>query len=179
MLVGEQPGDVEDIQGRPFVGPAGRLLRDLLDDLGLSRSPVYLTNAVKHFSFVERGKRRLHKKPTTGEVMACRPWILEELTIVRPRVVVALGATAALTLFGRQASVTRDRGKRLALSDEMQALVGTGLVTYHPSAALRAPSPEQRKQVRDWLRADLELAARLCSGDRHANDSTMAPPNAD
>jgi uracil-DNA glycosylase family 4 len=139
----------------------------------LPRAQLYLTNAVKHFSFVERGKRRLHKKPTTGEVMACRPWILQEIAIVRPRVLLALGATAALALFGRSASVTRDRGRALDLPADLHGLVRAGLVTYHPSAALRAPTPERRHQLKDWLRADLRAAARLCddrrgdSVDRH------------
>jgi DNA polymerase len=161
MLVGEQPGDKEDRQGRPFVGPAGALLHTILAELDLGAG-IYITNAVKHFSFVERGKARLHKKPERSEVVACRPWLFREVELIRPQVVVALGATAAFSLFGAAVTVMRDRGRPLALAaTERGQFTGAGLVTFHPSAILRAPTPERRHELRQMLRADLQTAARL------------------
>lgn len=132
MLVGEQPGDQEDLQGRPFVGPAGRVLAAALDKIGIAREAVYVTNAVKHFKYVPRGKKRIHKRPDRGEIVACRFWLDLERAFVRPRVIVALGATAAQSLLGRAVTISTMRGEPIALGD------GTTLfVTIHPSYLLR------------------------------------------
>jgi uracil-DNA glycosylase len=154
MMVGEQPGDLEDRSGHPFVGPAGKLLDASLVEAGIDRATVYVTNSVKHFKFVpiERG-RRLHKKPNTAEVRACNPWLQEEIRVVKPRVIVALGATAAQALLGKQFRVTRDRGRPIA-SQLAEAIVAT----VHPSAILRAPS-ESREEARREFIADLERVA--------------------
>jgi uracil-DNA glycosylase family protein len=155
MLVGEQPGDQEDRQGHPFVGPAGQLLDAALAQAGIERDRVYITNAVKHFKFVviERG-RRLHKKPSVGEVRACHPWLQEEIRLLKPRVIVALGATAAQALLGKQFRVTQDRGK-LIRSDLASAVVAT----VHPSAVLRAPG-DAREEARREFFADLKAVAK-------------------
>jgi uracil-DNA glycosylase len=154
VLVGEQPGDVEDRKGRPFVGPAGRLLRELLAEAGLAEETVYLTNAVKHFKWRPSGKRRIHDKPSWSEIRACGHWLGLELASVRPALVVCLGATAAQALLGRDARVGRLRGTRL----ELEGGVPT-LVTMHPSAVLRADG--DRELRRSELVADLELAREL------------------
>lgn len=154
MLVGEQPGDVEDELGRPFAGPAGRLLRTLLEEAGLGKRELYLTNAVKHFKWRPQGKRRIHDKPTWSEVDACGHWLTLELAAVRPRLVACLGATAAGALFGRSARVGKLRGRPLELADGTPALV-----TIHPSAVLRGG--ERRAELRAGLLADLELARDL------------------
>ena len=161
MFVGEQPGDQEDRQGHPFVGPAGKLLDAGLAQAGIERSRVYLTNAVKHFKFVliERG-RRLHKKPSPGEVHACKPWLLEELRLVQPRVIVALGATAAQALLGNDFRVTGHRGK-LVPSQLAEAV----FATVHPSAVLRAPAGS-REQAKEEFFADLNAVAKYL--ERHA-----------
>jgi uracil-DNA glycosylase len=151
MFVGEQPGDVEDLEGRPFVGPAGRLLRELLEEVGIRDESVYVTNAVKHFKWRPAGKRRLHDKPDWGEVQACKHWLVLELAAVKPKLVVCLGATAAQSLFGRSARVGKLRGQLLELETG-----GPALVTIHPSAVLRAG--DERKERRAELRADLALA---------------------
>jgi uracil-DNA glycosylase family protein len=155
MLVGEQPGDQEDRQGHPFVGPAGRLLDTALEQAGIDRSRVYVTNSVKHFKFVqiERG-RRLHKKPSAPEVRACNPWLQEEIRLVKPRVIVALGATAAQALLGKQFRVTQHRGKPVR-SELAPAIVAT----VHPSAVLRAPD-DAREQARHEFFADLKSVAK-------------------
>jgi DNA polymerase len=153
MLVGEQPGDVEDRQGEPFVGPAGRLLERALAAAGTSREQVYLTNAVKHFSWEERGKARIHKKPRPAESRACRPWLIGEIALLAPRVLVALGATAAQSLLGSTVRVLRDRGKPIA-----SQLAPTVYVTVHPSALLREPDEAARHAAFDALVADLRLA---------------------
>jgi uracil-DNA glycosylase len=155
MLVGEQPGDQEDRVGRPFVGPAGRLLDAALEHAGIERSRVYLTNAVKHFKFVviERG-RRLHKKPTAAEVRACNPWLQEEIRLIKPRVIVALGATAAQALLGKQFRVTQNRGKPIR-SELAEAIVAT----VHPSSVLRAPD-DAKEQARREFFADLKVVAK-------------------
>lgn len=132
LFVGEQPGDKEDLAGRPFVGPAGRLLDRCLEEAGVDRDLCYVTNAVKHFKFTPRGKRRIHSKPNTGEVQACAWWLAAELRLVRPKLTVALGATGLYSLLGRQAKVTRDRGTILQSPDGLPVLV-----TIHPSALLR------------------------------------------
>jgi uracil-DNA glycosylase len=153
MLVGEQPGAQEDLQGEPFVGPAGTLLREALQAAGLDVAGLYLTNAVKHFKFEPRGKARLHKRANAAEQAACRPWLAAELARVRPRIVVALGAMAAQTLFGNGFRLTRERGQWRSLGGDTDALA-----TWHPSAILRMRSPE-RERARAQLVADLALAA--------------------
>ena len=154
MLVGEQPGDVEDREGHPFVGPAGRLLRELLAETGLADEPTYVTNAVKHFKWRPSGRRRIHDKPSWSEVRACGHWLELELVSVRPALVVCLGAPASQALLGRDARVGKLRGTRLELEGGMPALV-----TMHPSAILRAGA--DRELRRNELVADLELARGL------------------
>lgn len=155
MLIGEQPGDAEDLAGKPFVGPAGRLLDKALAETGIDRDAVYVTNAVKHFKWIARGKKRIHKKPNMLEIEACRPWLDAEIERVAPDVIVALGATAAQALFGRSFRVTRQRGKPVS-SD----LARTALATVHPSSILRAPDPAARDQAyADFVR-DLRVVAR-------------------
>ncbi|HEV7651054.1 MAG TPA: UdgX family uracil-DNA binding protein [Actinophytocola sp.] len=139
MMVGEQPGDQEDRAGEPFVGPAGRLLDRALDDAGIDRSTVYVTNAVKHFKFTERGKRRIHQTPSRTEVVACRPWLLGELARVEPTLVVCLGAVAAKSLLGPSFRVTHHRGEILDLPDSTAKVTAT----VHPSAVLRAPDRDE------------------------------------
>jgi len=151
MLVGEQPGDMEDEAGRPFVGPAGRLLRQLLDEAEISARDIYLTNAVKHFKWRPSGKRRIHDKPNWTEIKACSHWLNLELEAVRPALVVCLGATAAQTLLGRSARVGALRGREMQLENGIPALV-----TLHPSAVLRAG--DRRDEMRGQLLADLILA---------------------
>src|SRR2546421_1053624 len=141
MMVGEQPGDQEDRAGQPFVGPAGRVLDEALDEVGIDRSRVYVTNVVKHFKWVARGKRRIHSKPNAREIRACRPWLEAELADVQPRVVVALGATAAQALLGASFRVTQQRGKPL----EDTGLAPYVVATVHPASILRAPDPESRE----------------------------------
>jgi uracil-DNA glycosylase len=151
MFVGEQPGDVEDREGKPFVGPAGRLLREILEELGMRDDQIYVTNAVKHFKWRPAGKRRLHDKPNWTEVKACHHWLALELASVRPTLVVCLGATAAQSLLGKSARVGQLRGKFLELEDGTPAIV-----TIHPSAVLRAG--EERELRRAEFAADLALA---------------------
>jgi uracil-DNA glycosylase family protein len=154
LFVGEQPGDQEDQQGRPFVGPAGRLFDQALEDVGIDRSEVYVTNAVKHFKWQPRGKRRIHQKPTWAEMTACKPWLEAELEVVQPHVLVALGATAGQALFGRQFRVTKQRGELID-----SPLAEHVLATIHPSAILRA---EDRDREYAGFVADLEkVAARV------------------
>ncbi|MFB4288720.1 UdgX family uracil-DNA binding protein [Nonomuraea sp. ATR24] len=150
MLVGEQPGDQEDLQGHPFVGPAGRVLDRGLAEAGIEREDVYLTNAVKHFSFTRQGRRRIHQKPTAAEIGACQPWLNAELAVVEPQVVVVLGATAARALLGRAFRVTRQRGAPVPLGE------ATAVATIHPSAVLRAPD---RDAAYEGFLADLKVAA--------------------
>jgi DNA polymerase len=155
MFVGEQPGDQEDLQGKPFVGPAGALLDKALADAGIPRDEVYVTNAVKHFKWEPRGKRRIHKKPRISEVKACRPWLEAELRAVKPAVVVCLGAVAAQSVFGAQFKLMQSRGKVLS-----SALAGRVVATIHPSAVLRAPDPEGRRAAYETLVADLKVVAK-------------------
>lgn len=158
MFVGEQPGDREDVEGHPFVGPAGRLLDEALEQAGIDRSEVYVTNVVKHFKWVpaERGKRRIHKKPVSSEIAACRPWLEAELDVVKPKVLVCLGATAAQALLGKSFSVTRQRGQKVA-----SPLAENVMATVHPSSILRAPDEDARhEQMRAFVR-DLKNVARL------------------
>jgi len=155
MFVGEQPGDQEDKTGKPFVGPAGKLFDQALEDAGIDRTKVYVTNAVKHFKWVGRGKRRIHQKPNWSEIAACRPWLDAELAVVEPRVLVCLGATAAQALLGRKFRVTRDRGKPVD-SDLAEHV----LATVHPSSILRG-EPAGREQEYAALVADLKVVAEL------------------
>jgi uracil-DNA glycosylase family protein len=158
MLVGEQPGDREDIAGHPFVGPAGRLLSDALAEAGIGPGEAYVTNAVKHFKWKARGKRRIHEKPNAVEIQACATWLEQELQLVRPRVVVCLGTTAARTVLGRPTTISSVRGQ--VLDDHDPPVV----VTIHPSAVLRAREGDDRAALRSGLVADLALA-RDAAGD--------------
>ena len=154
LLVGEQPGDREDLEGRPFVGPAGRILDEALVAAGIDREDVYLTNAVKHFKWTPKGKRRIHQKPNWSEISACRPWVEAELAVVKPKVIVCLGATAAQALLGRDVRVTRDRG-RLIESD----LAPVAFATVHPSSILRMTDGKEREREQARFVVDLRLAA--------------------
>jgi uracil-DNA glycosylase family protein len=153
-FIGEQPGDQEDLAGKPFVGPAGRVLDEALVEAGIPREEVFVTNAVKHFKWEPRGKRRLHAKPNLGEVKACRPWLETELAIVKPRVIVCLGATAAQSLMGSKFKITAERGK---FFETPWAPWLTA--TYHPSALLRMPDAEARQAARALFVADLRAVA--------------------
>ena len=156
MFVGEQPGDQEDLEGRPFVGPAGKLLDRALDDAGIDRKKVYVTNAVKHFSWEPRGKRRIHKKPNAVEIAACRPWLDAEIAALHPQIIVLLGATAAQSLLGRDFRVTQHRGE--FLKSELAPHV---MATVHPSSILRAPDDEARHDAMKQFIADLKKIARV------------------
>ena len=153
MLVGEQPGDAEDLSGHPFVGPAGKLLDRALEEAGIERSLTYITNVVKHFKWEPRGKRRIHKKPNAGEIAACRPWLDVEIALVRPRGIVCLGATAAQALLGRQFRLTAQRGELVKSS-----LAAFVLATVHPSSLLRAPDQETRRRETSRFIDDLRQA---------------------
>ncbi len=155
MLVGEQPGDQEDLQGRPFVGPAGQVLDRALEAAGLDRAAIYVTNAVKHFKYEPRGKRRLHKKPNAGEIDACEWWLDHELRYVAPRVVVALGATALRALTGKPLSINASRGRLIELPGARLGMV----VTVHPSYLLRIHEARDKRREFDLLVKDLRLAA--------------------
>ena len=154
MLVGEQPGDQEDLVGKPFVGPAGKLLERALDEAGIDRRKVYVTNAVKHFRWTRRGKRRLHAKPNAGQVRACRPWLDAEIETVKPHLIVLLGATAAQSVMGPEFRVSRERGK------VMPSPLGVPvLATVHPSSILRSVDGESREAAMASFIADLGVAA--------------------
>jgi len=161
ILIGEQPGDQEDRAGKPFVGPAGKVLHRALAEAGLKRKEVYVTNAVKHFAHEERGKRRIHRTPLRSEVTACRPWMEAEIADVQPEVVVCLGAIAAKAIFGPQFRLTEQRGKFLA-----SPYASKTLATYHPSAVLRGDTPEARESLYKMLVADLKTAARAATKPR-------------
>jgi uracil-DNA glycosylase len=152
MLVGEQPGDQEDIQGRPFVGPAGKILDKALAEAGIDREDVYVTNAVKHFKWEPRGKRRIHKKPNSIEIAACKPWLEAEIEVVHPQVIVCLGATAAQALLGREFKVSTQRGVWVP-----SPLAPFVMATVHPSSLLRAPDEETRRLETRRFIADLKL----------------------
>lgn len=156
MLVGEQPGDQEDLAGRPFVGPAGQLLDRALAEAGIGRAQTYVTNAVKHFKFVPRGKRRIHQKPDTAEIIACKPWLDLERVHVRPRLLVLMGASAARAVLGRSVTISRERGRPIAIESGEQALV-----TVHPSYLLRLPDEADRRREHAAFVGDLRLAAEL------------------
>jgi DNA polymerase len=161
MLVGEQPGDQEDLAGHPFVGPAGRLLDRALGDAGIDRSAVYVTNVVKHFKWEPRGKRRIHKKPNASEIAACRPWLDTEIQLVKPRAIVCLGATAAQALIGRHFKVTAHRGEFVA-----SPLAPLVLATVHPSSILRAPDAATRHDEMKRFTDDLKKVATALSRER-------------
>jgi uracil-DNA glycosylase len=163
MLVGEQPGDREDVEGLPFVGPAGAVLDRALADAGLPRPEVYLTNAVKHFRWERRGKRRLHQKPGPEHVAACRPWLEAEVTVVRPRLMVCLGATAAQAVLGPSFRVLRDRARFFP-----SPFAVTVMATVHPSSILRAPDPEARDRAYADFATDLRTAATWLHEERGA-----------
>ena len=154
VLIGEQPGDREDIEGKPFVGPAGRLLDEALAEAGIDRGDAYVTNAVKHFKWEPRGKRRLHKKPSSRELAACRPWLDAEFEVIDPQVVVCLGATAAQALMGSSFRITKQRGELFDFNGDAKLMA-----TWHPSAVLRAPEAEDRRRMRAEFVDDLKKAA--------------------
>jgi DNA polymerase len=168
MLVGEQPGDSEDRVGRPFVGPAGKLLDKALEAAGIDRKLVYVTNVVKHFKWVPRGKRRLHEKPNAREIAACRPWLEAEIALVKPRVLVLLGATAAQAILGKSFKVTQHRGEILA-----SALAPRVMATVHPSSLLRAPDDETRRRE---MRRFVEDLARIAPLVADASEGTHPEP---
>lgn len=158
VFIGEQPGNDEDLRGLPFVGPAGKLLDRALSDAGIDRTSVYVTNVVKHFKFEERGKRRIHKKPNTAEIDACRPWLEAEISLIKPRIIVCLGATAAQSLLGSAYRLSKDHGKFTT-----HAWAPSVTATIHPSAVLRAPGEEQRHQQYQGLVSDLKQVKRKLS----------------
>jgi len=160
MIVGEQPGDQEDRVGRPFVGPAGKLLDDALSEVGIDRATVYVTNVVKHFkwSASERGKRRIHKKPRQSEIQACRPWLESELQAVKPKILVCMGATAAQALLGKNVSVTRTHGQTVS-----STLAPIAIATMHPSSILRATDATSRQQKMSEFINDLKQVALLAA----------------
>ncbi len=156
MLVGEQPGDKEDLAGKPFVGPAGQMLDRALQEAGIDREKVYVTNAVKHFKFVPRGKIRLHQKPAMPEIRACRQWYERELAAIKPALVVAMGATAAQSVFGKMTPINKNRGHLIDLDEETKALV-----TVHPSYLLRLPDADAKAREYERFVSDLKVAAAL------------------
>src|SRR5262249_12324786 len=163
MLVGEHAGDKEALAGKPFVGPAGNMLDRALEEAGIDRKKVYVTNAVKHFKFWPRGKIRLHQKPSTPEIKACRPWYERELAAVQPSLVVAMGATAAQCVFGKITPINKNRGRLITLDHTIQALV-----TVHPSYLLRLPDEEAKAREYQRFVDDLRLAAKLLGSSAHA-----------
>src|SRR6202043_3915487 len=163
MLVGEQPGDKEDLAGKPFVGPAGQMLDRALEEAGIDRKKVYVTNAVKHFKFVARGKIRLHQKPNTPEIKACRQWYERELASIKPDLVVAMGATAAQSVFGKITPINRNRGRLIDLDEGIKALV-----TVHPSYLLRLPDAEAKAREYARFVDDFRIAAAALRKSAHA-----------
>jgi DNA polymerase len=161
LFVGEQPGNEEDLTGKPFVGPAGRMFDSALEEAGINRQQTYVTNVVKHFKWEPRGKRRIHKKPNSQEINACRPWLEAEIAVVKPKVVVALGATAAQALLGAQFRVTKNRGEFLE-----STLAPYIMATVHPSSILRAPDDETRRLEYRRFVDDLKKLARVLSDER-------------
>jgi len=155
MMVGEQPGDKEDVAGRPFVGPSGELLDTSLEEAGIDRTQVYVTNVVKHFKWVAKGKRRIHQKPNADEITACKPWLESEIDVVQPKVILCLGATAGQALLGRSFRVTQHRGE--FVDSELPALV---TATVHPSSILRLPDRDEREAERQRFVDDLKVVAR-------------------
>jgi probable DNA metabolism protein len=163
MLVGEQPGDKEDLAGKPFVGPAGQMLDRALEEAGIDRTKVYVTNAVKHFKFLARGKIRLHQKPNTPEIKACRQWYERELASIKPDLVVAMGATAAQSMFGKITPINKNRGRLIEVDERTRALV-----TVHPSYLLRLPDEDARAREYERFVDDLRIAARFLKKSAHA-----------
>ncbi|MCT8989789.1 UdgX family uracil-DNA binding protein [Chelativorans sp. SCAU2101] len=159
VFVGEQPGDREDIEGRPFVGPAGRLFDAVLEDVGIDRKKTYVTNAVKHFKFEPRGKRRIHSKPNAGEIRACRWWLDQELALIRPDVAVALGATAARALTGKPVSVMKLRGTVVSSTEGLPVFI-----TVHPSSLLRVPDEADRRRARELFAEDMRKVKAMMKG---------------
>jgi len=155
VLVGEAPGDQEDQKGHPFIGPAGQFLSKCLANAGISEKDIYVTNAVKHFKFIQKGKRRLHQKPSVREISACRPWLEQELEIIHPNVLICLGTTAARAVIGKTIPVTRHHGQKFSIS-----WCANTMVTFHPSAALRAPTEEGRSRTKAIILHDFKIAAR-------------------
>ena len=155
FMIGEQPGDYEDVAGKPFVGPAGKILDRALEEAGINRDEVYVTNAVKHFKWEPRGKRRIHQKPSSRDIAACRPWLEAELRLVEPKLVVCLGSTAGQTIFGPSFRVTKERGK--VLSSRLAPRV---VATVHPSSLLRQPDEESREREYNRFVADLRVAVK-------------------
>jgi uracil-DNA glycosylase family protein len=168
MMVGEQPGDHEDQEGRPFVGPAGKLLDKCLEEAGIERSHVYVTNSVKHFKWEPRGKLRIHKKPSTKEIRACRPWLDAELETLHPKLIICLGATAAQALLGSSFKITQQHGK-------LQQVPGLPpiIATLHPSAILRAPTDEDRHRQRATFVEDLSIAATFARSATRSKRATV------
>jgi DNA polymerase len=162
VFIGEQPGDQEDRQGRPFVGPAGRLLDKAVAEAGLSREQIYLTNAVKHFKWIWRGKRRLHQKPAVREIMACKPWLDAELEVIQPKIVVCLGATAAHAVFGKAVSITRERGKFIESASRAV------FITIHPAAIYRHPSREEQDKEYRRFAGEMRLVRRRLATSKAA-----------
>ncbi|HSC61695.1 MAG TPA: UdgX family uracil-DNA binding protein [Rhizomicrobium sp.] len=158
VIVGEQPGDQEDLAGKPFVGPAGQVLNKALEEAGIERTKVYITNAVKHFKFEPRGKRRIHSKPNAAEIKICHQWVSRELSAIEPDVVVALGATAAQSLMGKAMPIGKNRGHELTWADGRR-----GLITVHPSYLLRIPDAESKEREYNGFVRDLKLAAKLAA----------------
>ena len=158
VIVGEQPGDQEDLAGKPFVGPAGQVLNKALGDADIERQKVYITNAVKHFKFEPRGKRRIHSKPNAAEIKICHQWVSRELSAIEPDVVVALGATAAQSLMGKAMPIGKNRGHELTWADGRR-----GLITVHPSYLLRIPDAESKEREYNGFVRDLKLAAKLAA----------------
>jgi uracil-DNA glycosylase len=169
MLVGEQPGDAEDLAGHPFVGPAGKLLDAALEEAGIDRRLVYVTNVVKHFKWEPRGKRRIHAKPNAGEIGACRPWLETEIALVKPHVLVCLGATAAQALLGRAFKVSKQRGQLVESS-----LAPVVTATVHPSSILRAPDDETRRAEMQQFVQDLKKIAREITRARSGDEGAPA-----
>ena len=171
LLIGEQPGDKEDLAGHPFVGPAGRLLDECLREAGIDRDEVYVTNAVKHFrwSHDERGKRRIHKKPAASEIKACRPWLEAEIRVVKPKVLLCMGASAAQAVLGKSISVTRQRGEKL-----QSTLAENVIVTVHPSSILRVTNHDDREMQRGLFVRDLERVARLLATGKKKREPKIA-----
>ena len=168
MFVGEQPGDKEDLEGKPFVGPAGKLLDRALEAAGIERSETYVTNAVKHFKWEPRGKRRIHDKPNSSEIAACRPWFDAEVAVVKPEIVVCLGASAAQMLIGKSFKVTQRRGELLDGRKLKPAIPSTVAATVHPSSILRARDDESRHREYELFVRDLRIIAEHLYGERAA-----------
>ena len=156
IFVGEVPGNDEDLAGRPFVGPAGKFLDKVLQEVGIDRDEIYVTNAVKHFKWEPAGKRRIHKKPNSREIAACRPWLDSEVEVIQPKIIVCLGATAAQTLLGKDFRVSRQRGELIR-----SPLAPFVMATVHPSSILRAPDEEQRRAAREAFVADMKKVAKV------------------